>query len=195
MAMPKMEMESIVPCSSREVRDSVIGTHRHAELTFEVPHVYLTTFYSYVPSVHGEASLASCISNRKLATKGPVHSIRVQLAEQYTPVVCNTILGTGMLSMPYSVAACGALPGAFLILLCGCMSWLGLHFLSRAATHTKPARSSSFAALADITYPRASILFDSAIAIKCAGRIFSDIIGPLQRLTVSIIQVLLQATS
>lgn len=74
--------------------------------------------------------------------------------------------------MPYSVASCGALPGGFLILLCGCMSWLGLHFLSRAATHVKPARSTSFAALADITYPKAGILFDSAIAIKCAGEIF-----------------------
>ncbi|KAK9895494.1 hypothetical protein P389DRAFT_205609 [Cystobasidium minutum MCA 4210] len=83
--------------------------------------------------------------------------------------VCNTILGTGMLSMPYAVASWGSLPGGFLILVCGCMSWLGLHFLSRAATHTKPARSSSFAALADITYPKASILFDSAIAIKCSG--------------------------
>ena len=71
--------------------------------------------------------------------------------------------------MPHSVASCGILPGIGLIASSGVASFFGLYLLSRSASLCRPARSASFASLANITYPRASILFDSAIAIKCAG--------------------------
>ena len=44
----------------------------------------------------------------------------------------------------------------------------GLYLLSRAATKT-PHRRSSFFAVAELTYPKAAIFFDAAIAIKCFG--------------------------
>lgn len=72
-------------------------------------------------------------------------------------------------ALPHSIASCGLIPGILLILISGSMSFFGLYLLSRSATLCKPARSASFASLASITYPGASILFDSAIAIKCAG--------------------------
>ena len=44
----------------------------------------------------------------------------------------------------------------------------GLYLLSRAATKT-PHRRSSFFAVAELTYPKAAVFFDAAIAIKCFG--------------------------
>jgi amino acid permease len=50
----------------------------------------------------------------------------------------------------------------------GGASAFGLYLLSRAATKT-PHRRSSFFAVAELTYPKAAIFFDAAIAIKCFG--------------------------
>jgi len=47
-------------------------------------------------------------------------------------------------------------------------SAFGLYLLSRAATKT-PHRHSSFFAVAKLTYPKAAVFFDAAIAIKCFG--------------------------
>jgi amino acid permease len=43
----------------------------------------------------------------------------------------------------------------------------GLHLLTVAAGHT--GRKSSFAALCQITYPRAAFAFEAAVAVKCIG--------------------------
>lgn len=71
--------------------------------------------------------------------------------------------------MPHSVASCGVIPGAALIIISGLMSFFGLWMLSRSAARVQPPRTASFKALANMTYPKAGALFDSAIAIKCAG--------------------------
>ncbi|CAD6571679.1 MAG: hypothetical protein CYPHOPRED_004545 [Cyphobasidiales sp. Tagirdzhanova-0007] len=71
--------------------------------------------------------------------------------------------------MPHSIASCGLIPGILLLVFSGLLSIFGLYLLSRCASLCRPARSASFALLAKMTYPRASIGFDSAIAIKCAG--------------------------
>ncbi|CAG8710157.1 5425_t:CDS:2, partial [Gigaspora margarita] len=56
--------------------------------------------------------------------------------------LANTILGTGMLAMPAAVASVGLIMGS---------------------------RSSSFFAVSQLTYPKAALFFDVAIAVKCFG--------------------------
>jgi len=79
----------------------------------------------------------------------------------------NTILGTGMLSMPHAVAAGGIVPGAFTILFSASVAFFGLYLLSRSAARV--GRKASFAALSSITLPSLQVVFDSAIALKCFG--------------------------
>ena len=52
--------------------------------------------------------------------------------------------------------------------LAGCCSGLGLYLLSLCAPYA-PKRQSSFFAISEITFPKAAVLFDLAIAIKCFG--------------------------
>lgn len=82
--------------------------------------------------------------------------------------IVNTILGAGMLSLPYTIAAWGMLPGQALIILSAAASIFGLYILTESARFTK-GRNASFYALCLLTYPKTAILFDSAIAIKCFG--------------------------
>lgn len=58
--------------------------------------------------------------------------------------------------------------GFLTILLSGAMAASGLWLLSLCATKTGH-RSSSFFAMSELTYPRATVFFDAAIAIKCFG--------------------------
>ncbi|KAJ2476383.1 hypothetical protein EV174_004949 [Coemansia sp. RSA 2320] len=82
--------------------------------------------------------------------------------------LANTILGSGMLSMPNAMAALGLALGSFVIVFSACASGLGLYLLSRCARRT-PGRDSSFFAVSKLTYPKAAVFFDAAIAIKCFG--------------------------
>ncbi|KAJ2161471.1 hypothetical protein GGF46_001410 [Coemansia sp. RSA 552] len=82
--------------------------------------------------------------------------------------LANTILGSGMLSMPNAMASLGLVFGSLVILLSACTSGLGLYLLSRCARRTS-GRDSSFFAVSKLTYPRAAVFFDAAIAVKCFG--------------------------
>ncbi|KAG8812635.1 hypothetical protein FRC19_003013 [Serendipita sp. 401] len=93
----------------------------------------------------GKASLASSIGN-----------------------LANTILGTGMLSFPLAMASGGIIPGVITCIFSGCTAAFGLYLLSRCAAKA-PHRKSSFFAISQMTFPSASVWFDTAIAIKCFG--------------------------
>ncbi|KAJ2628479.1 hypothetical protein GGF44_004476, partial [Coemansia sp. RSA 1694] len=82
--------------------------------------------------------------------------------------LANTILGSGMLSMPNAMAAMGLALGSLVIVFSACASGMGLYLLSRCARRT-PGRDSSFFAVSKLTYPKAAVFFDAAIAIKCFG--------------------------
>ncbi|KAJ3000232.1 hypothetical protein HDV02_000145 [Globomyces sp. JEL0801] len=81
--------------------------------------------------------------------------------------LCNTILGSGMLAMPSALAATGMGLGILLIAFCASCSAFGLFLLSQIAAQV--GRKSSFFTCASITYPKAALFFDLAIAIKCFG--------------------------
>ncbi|KAJ2076459.1 hypothetical protein H4R24_005685 [Coemansia sp. RSA 988] len=82
--------------------------------------------------------------------------------------LANTILGSGMLSMPNAMASLGLAFGSIIIIFSALASSLGLYLLSRCARRTS-GRDSSFFAVSKLTYPRAAIFFDAAIAVKCFG--------------------------
>ncbi|KAJ1646066.1 hypothetical protein LPJ64_002393, partial [Coemansia asiatica] len=82
--------------------------------------------------------------------------------------LANTILGSGMLSMPNALATLGLALGSLVIIMSACLSGMGLYLLSRCARRT-PGRDSSFFAVSKLTYPKAAVFFDAAIAIKCFG--------------------------
>ncbi|TIB06657.1 hypothetical protein E3P96_00205 [Wallemia ichthyophaga] len=83
--------------------------------------------------------------------------------------LANTIIGTGMLAMPSVISSTGLIPAVILILLSSFLSSFGLYLLHLSSTQLGSKRSSSFNAVANITYPNAAIYFDIAIALKCFG--------------------------
>ncbi|KAJ1910404.1 hypothetical protein IWQ60_010676 [Tieghemiomyces parasiticus] len=82
--------------------------------------------------------------------------------------LCNTILGSGTLAMPTALASVGLLLGSGIVIFSACASSLGLYLLSRCARLTD-GRNASFFTVSQLTYPKASLFFDLAIAIKCFG--------------------------
>ena len=66
------------------------------------------------------------------------------------------------------MASSGLIPGMLTCLFSGGVGAFGLYLLSLCATRA-PHRRASFFAVSQLTFPKASIFFDSAIAIKCFG--------------------------
>ncbi|KAF8519006.1 transmembrane amino acid transporter protein-domain-containing protein [Hysterangium stoloniferum] len=83
--------------------------------------------------------------------------------------LCNTIMGEQNVASPStSVASSGLLPGILTCLFSGGVGAFGLYLLSVTATRTAHRRASFFA-VSQLTFPKAAIFFDAAIAIKCFG--------------------------
>jgi len=81
--------------------------------------------------------------------------------------LANTILGSGMLGLPYAYSHTGWVLGSFLLLICGCSSAFALHLLALCALEMKgPA---SFYTVAQATMPSFTVVIDVAVAIKCFG--------------------------
>lgn len=95
--------------------------------------------------IEGHATLTSCVSN-----------------------LSNTIIGSGMLTFPLAMASAGIIPGMITCLFSGSVSVFGLYLLSLCAVKA-PHRRASFFAIAQLTFPKAAVFFDAAIAIKCFG--------------------------
>lgn len=80
----------------------------------------------------------------------------------------NTIIGAGMLAMPYAIKQDGILLGLLVVLFSALTSSFGLYLQGRCSKYVKEGESSFFA-LSQLTYPQLSVVFDLAIAIKCFG--------------------------
>ena len=66
------------------------------------------------------------------------------------------------------MASVGIIPGILTCFSSGAIAALGLFFLSKCAAKA-PHRRSSFFAVSQMTFPKASIFFDGAVVIKCFG--------------------------
>ncbi|KAJ7464531.1 transmembrane amino acid transporter protein-domain-containing protein [Mycena latifolia] len=104
-----------------------------------------TTVKRAVGKREGKASMVSSVSN-----------------------LANTIIGSGMLTFPLAMASAGIIPGMITCLFSGSVAVFGLYLLSLCAARA-PHRRSSFFAVAQMTFPKAAIFFDAAIAAKCFG--------------------------
>lgn len=81
----------------------------------------------------------------------------------------NTIVGAGILAMPFGLKSNGVLFGSLLIIWSSLTSSFGLYLQNKVAKYTQQQGAVSYFSLAQLTYPHLSIIFDSAIAIKCFG--------------------------
>ncbi|CAI5760530.1 unnamed protein product [Candida verbasci] len=81
----------------------------------------------------------------------------------------NTIIGAGILAMPYGLKSNGVLFGCILIIWSSLTSSFGLYLQNKVAKYTNQRDHCSYFSLAQLTYPKLSIVFDSAISIKCFG--------------------------
>lgn len=90
------------------------------------------------------------------------------LIKSSTANLTNTVLGTGMLSMPYTFATLGIAQGLVLITFTAILGGFGLSLLTQAA-QTLKSRSVSFNALAKVSYPAVATVMDVSIALNCFG--------------------------
>ncbi|KAG7666072.1 uncharacterized protein J8A68_000328 [[Candida] subhashii] len=81
----------------------------------------------------------------------------------------NTIIGAGILAMPYGIKSNGLLFGCILVIWSSLTSAFGLYLQNKVAKYTDQRGVVSYFSLSQLTYPSLSILFDSAISIKCFG--------------------------
>lgn len=79
----------------------------------------------------------------------------------------KTIIGAGILVLPFALMKTGLLLGLIMIFMAGALCILGLHLLNVAAMNL--GRKASFSGLCSITYPKAAFAFEMAIAVKCIG--------------------------
>jgi len=79
----------------------------------------------------------------------------------------KTIIGAGLLAIPFAFKANGILLGISLILIAALTSAYGLYIVAKVST--KVPGDTSYFALCAITYPKLTLLFDFSIAIQCFG--------------------------
>lgn len=81
----------------------------------------------------------------------------------------NTIIGAGILAMPFGLKCNGIIFGSFLIAWSSLTSAFGLYLQNKVAKYTQQREAVSYFSLCQLTYPQLSVVFDGAIAIKCFG--------------------------
>ncbi len=79
----------------------------------------------------------------------------------------STIIGAGILGLPYAFSHTGWILGSILILICGFASGISLHFLSVCSK--KSIAPYSFYSVAEVACPQISFLIDIAVTLKCYG--------------------------
>lgn len=93
----------------------------------------------------------------------------------------NTIIGAGILAMPYGLKSNGLFFGAALIVWSSLTSAFGLYLQNKVAKYTQQQGAVSYFSLCQLTYPQLLVIFDGAIAVKCfgVGVLYLVVIGDL----------------
>lgn len=86
----------------------------------------------------------------------------------------KTILGAGILAMPSAFANVGYIPGTLFLFIAATLAGFGVHLYVICSYSI--GRGATFHKLAAVTYPKLSLLFDLAIAVKCFGVAISYLI-------------------
>ncbi|AOA62863.1 Putative transporter [Komagataella phaffii CBS 7435] len=80
----------------------------------------------------------------------------------------NTIIGAGLLALPYALRTDGLVLGMVILLLSAIGAGYGF-FLQGVSSKYLPPGEASFFNVCQITYPDLAVVFDIAIAIQCFG--------------------------
>lgn len=80
----------------------------------------------------------------------------------------NTIIGSGILVLPYTMRAQGIVLGSIVLLSAGIANVFGL-ILQGASAQYLPRGEATFFSVCKITYPKLSVLFDFAVFLQCFG--------------------------
>lgn len=83
--------------------------------------------------------------------------------------LCNTIVGAGILGLPFALSQCGLLLGVFLLIACALGCCTSLHLLAASAKTVGASRPASFYVVAMAAIPHWAWLIDLAVAVKCFG--------------------------
>jgi len=108
------------------------------------------------------------ISNKEPTQKEDEDSIRTSSFFSGFLNIANTILGAGLLGLPYAFSKGGWIVGTLLLCLGASGSGFGLHLLVICAHKVGGART-SFNSVAQATLPQLAFMIDLAVAIKCFG--------------------------
>ncbi|ONH75608.1 Vacuolar amino acid transporter 6 [Pichia kudriavzevii] len=80
----------------------------------------------------------------------------------------NTVIGAGILVLPYAFRTQSIIGGTFIIIFAGIANGVGM-VLQGAASKFLPQGTATFFTVCRITYPGLSLLFDFAIFLQCFG--------------------------
>ncbi|GME96040.1 unnamed protein product [Ambrosiozyma monospora] len=80
----------------------------------------------------------------------------------------NTIIGAGMLVLPYAFRTDGIFIGSFILIFAALTSGFGM-YLQGVSSKFLPESTATFFTVCMITYPHLSVLFDLSIALQCFG--------------------------
>ena len=83
----------------------------------------------------------------------------------------KSIMGAGMLSLPFALSIVGLLPGLTMLAIATAMSTFGIYLL--VISLQGAGRSASFGSLAMMTYPRIALFFEAVVVVKCLGVLVS----------------------
>lgn len=100
--------------------------------------------YSHHTDVLNEASAISCYTN-----------------------LTNTIIGSGVLGLPFAIANTGLVLGILLLVASGVLAFFSLHLLSISASKIPPP--ASFYAVTEASVPQLTFLIDLAVTVQCFG--------------------------
>lgn len=122
---------------------------------------------------HSRTNATSCFLDEMSLKGGP--DFEKEGTAGFSSSVVNlvkSIVGAGMLSLPFAMANVGVIPGLMLLSVAALLSVAGLQLLILASDRLvslglQAPRASNFAALAKPTYPGAAHFFDFAVALKC----------------------------
>lgn len=81
----------------------------------------------------------------------------------------NTIIGAGVLGLPYAVATCGLVVGTLMMFLSACAGAFGLYLLVQCSDRCNSKSTPSYYTCAMETYPQVAFVIDTVVFIKCFG--------------------------
>lgn len=150
-------------------------SHTNSKLPLEIASGYETvrsveeSIYSFDDSVHSDVITALSPTS---STGENADNLEAKTFNKASWISCyinltSTIIGAGVLGVPYAISLTGLIMGLAMLTFCGLFSYFGLHLLSECAL--KVPLPSSFNSVALKSIPGFASVVDAAITLKGIG--------------------------